>query len=128
MTRFFIERSQNTPLVKFEEGVMLISGRCIPENALLFFEPVFKFISDYGIKPDPMTELNIMLEYANSSTNRSLMTIFTLFEKIYENDNNVSINWFYESGDDLMYELGVDFKALLRIPFSIHERESLKEK
>ena len=125
MARFFIEKTQNTPLIKFEDGVMSISGRCIPENAISFFEPVFKIIAEYSKKPFTLTEVNVMLEYANSSTNRSLMTIFTLFEKIYENGNNVTVNWFYENGDDLMYDLGVDFKALLRMPFAIHERETL---
>jgi hypothetical protein len=121
----FIERTLNTPLIKFEDGVLVISGRCIPENALTFFEPLFKFIADYAYKPYPLTEVNIMLEYANSSTNRSLMTAFTLFEKIFENGNNIAINWYYESGDDLMLDLGNDFKSLLRIPFSILEKESL---
>ena len=123
--QLFIQNTNNTPLVKFEDGVMVISGRSIPENAIDFFEPVFKFIADYSQKPFPLTEINIMLEYANSSTNRSLMTIFTLLEKIYEGGNNITINWYYEFGDDLMHDLGNDFKSLLRIPFAIIEKENI---
>jgi hypothetical protein len=123
---FLIQKTANTPSIKFEDGVLVISGRCIPENSIAFFEPLFKFIAEYSHKPFPLTEINIMLEYANSSTNRSLMTIFTLFEKVYENGNNVNINWYYETGDDLMFDLGSDFKSLFRMPFAIHERESLK--
>lgn len=122
---FLIEKTPNTPLIKCEDGVLIISGRCIPENAITFFEPLFKFIADYSKKPYPLTEVNVMLEYANSSTNRSLMTAFTLFEKIFENGNNVTINWYYETGDDLMLDLGTDFKSLLRIPFSLIEKEEL---
>jgi hypothetical protein len=120
-----IQKASNTPLVKFEDGVLIISGRSIPENAISFFEPLFKFIAEYSKKPDTLTEVNILLEYANSSTNRSLMAIFTLFEHIYENGHNVSINWFFESGDELMHDLGNDFKTVLRIPFDLHEKESL---
>lgn len=120
-----IQRTINTPLVKFEDGVLEISGRSIPENAISFFEPLFKFISDYSKNPYTLTEVNVLLEYANSSTNRSLMTVFTLIEKIYENGNNVNVHWFYEKGDELMAELGNDFKAILRMPFSIQEKESL---
>lgn len=123
---FLIHKTPNTPSIKFEDGVLVIAGRCIPENSITFFEPLFKFIADYSKKPYPLTEINVMLEYANSSTNRSLMTVFTLFEKVYEEGNNVNINWYYESGDDLMADLGNDFKSLFRIPFIIHERESLK--
>ncbi|HEY4784539.1 MAG TPA: DUF1987 domain-containing protein [Bacteroidales bacterium] len=118
-----IPRTLNTPLVKFEDGVLVISGRSIPENAISFFEPLFKYIADYTRTPFPQTEVNVMLEYANSSTNRSLMTVFTLLEKLYENGNNININWYYENGDELMCELGNDFKAILRLPFLIREKE-----
>jgi hypothetical protein len=120
-----IQKTQNTPYIKFEDGVLVIAGRSIPENALTFFEPVFKAIAEYSKKPFPVTEINILLEYANSSSNRSLMTIFTLFEKLYENGNNVYINWFFEAGDDLMYDLGHDYKAIMRLPFMVLERSSL---
>lgn len=119
---FQIPKTTNTPLITFDEGVLVISGRSIPENALTFFEPLFKYIVQYTKNPHPVTEVNLMLEYANSSTNRSLMTIFTLIEKIYENGHNININWYYETGDDLMYELGNDFKTILRIPFTLRER------
>lgn len=123
--QLFIQRTLNTPLVKFEDGVLVISGRSIPENAISFFEPLFRFIADYTKRPYPLTEVNILLEYANSSTNRSLMTVFTLLEKIYENGNNINVHWYFESGDELMSELGSDFKAILRMPFSIQEKDSL---
>jgi hypothetical protein len=122
---FIIQKSQNTPYLKFEDGVLVIAGRSIPENSVTFFEPLFKAIVEYSKKPFPVTEVNILLEYANSSSNRSLMTIFTLFEKLYENGNNVYVNWFFESGDDLMYDLGHDFKAIMRLPFMVLERNSL---
>ncbi len=120
-----IQKASNTPMVKFEDGVLAITGRSIPENAISFFEPLFKFVAEYAKKPYTLTEVNILLEYANSSTNRSLMTIFTLFENIYENGNNVSVNWYFETGDELMRDLGVDFKNVLHIPFTIHEQELL---
>ena len=123
--QLFMQRTLNTPLIKFEDGVLVISGRSIPENALAFFEPLFRFIANYTKRPYPITEVNVMLEYANSSTNRSLMTVFTLLEKIYENGNNIHVNWYYEIGDDLMLELGNDFKALLRIPFQVQGKESV---
>jgi len=121
----YIQRTINTPTIKFEDGVLMISGRCIPENAILFFEPLFAYIAEYSKKPFPLTEVIILLEYSNSSTNRSLMTIFVLLEKIYENGNSVRVNWYYESGDELMLDLGNDFKTLLRIPFVVEEKDIL---
>jgi hypothetical protein len=122
--QLLIEKTVNTPLIEFEKGVLSISGRSIPENSLSFFEPVFKFIADYTKNPHSQTTVNIMLEYANSSTNRSLMTIFTLLEKLHEDGNAICINWYYETDDDLMAELANDFKSLIHMPFNIHERNS----
>lgn len=119
----YIEKTINTPYIKFEEGVLNISGRSIPENAVMFFEPLFKYVAEYTKKPFPVTEVNVFLEYANSSTNRSLMTVFTLMERIYENGNAVFVNWYFEPEDELMFELGNDFKNILRIPFNIAEKE-----
>jgi hypothetical protein len=121
----YIQKTANTPLIKFEDGVLIISGRSTPENAIRFFEPLFKYITEYSKKPHPLTEINLFLEYANSSTNRSLMTVFTLFESVYENGNNILVHWNFEAGDDLMYELGNDFKSILRLPFVLDEKESL---
>lgn len=119
-----IQKTINTPMIRFENGVLLISGRSIPENSLTFFEPLFKFIADYTKQPQSVTTVNIMLEYANSSTNRSLMTVFTLLEKIHEEGGIINVNWYFETDDDLMFELGADFKSLLQIPFEIQEKES----
>ena len=122
---FYIKKTVNTPNIKFEDGVLVISGRCIPENAIIFFESLFSYIVEYSKSPFPLTEVILLLEYSNSSTNRSLMTIFTLMEKIYENGNNVRINWYYEPGDEFMLDLGNDFKSIIRIPFIVEEKESL---
>ena len=119
----FIQKTANTPQIKFTDGVLIISGRSILENAITFFEPLFKFIADYTINPCEITEVNVWLEYANSSTNRSLMTVFTLLERIYDDGKSININWYYENGDDFMYQLGADYKSLLSIPFKIEEKE-----
>lgn len=118
---FKIEKTNSTPFICFEDGVFTIAGRSIPENSTKFFEPVYKAVSDYTLSPFQQTELNLKLEYANSSSNRALINIITLFEKVFESGHNVKINWFYERGDDLMAELGTDVKNLTRIPFNLIE-------
>jgi hypothetical protein len=120
-----IEKTLSTPLVVFDRGVLNISGRSIPENSISFFEPLFRCIAQYSKNPEDQTIVNILLEYANSSTNRSLMTVFTLLEKIQESGKDICINWYCEKDDDTMLELGADFKALLRIPFNISQKSFL---
>ncbi|HEY4786265.1 MAG TPA: DUF1987 domain-containing protein [Bacteroidales bacterium] len=123
--RFFVQKTMNTPMIQFDDGVLVISGKSHPENAHWFFEPFLQFVEGYSKKPFPYTEVNIILEYTNCSTNRSLMALFTLLEKLYEKGNNVTVNWYSETNDDQMYILGVDFKAMFRLPFTIRESESI---
>lgn len=120
----FIDKTPHTPLMKFENGVLLISGRSIPEDSMSLYEPLLKYITEYTYNPLPHTEANIYLEYSNSSTNRSLMLVFELFQKLYSLGNDVSINWYYMKGDDEMIALGEDLKSLWKIPFEIKEVDS----
>jgi hypothetical protein len=120
---FFLEKTSHTPFIKFDNGVLVISGRSIPEDSTMVYEPLFKFIEEYIKNPLPLTEIDISLEYANSSTNRSLMTVFELFENFYGEGHDVKTTWYFAPGDQEIYELGSDFKSLIKIPFEIKELE-----
>jgi len=123
---YFIEKTSHSPMIKFENGVMVISGRSIPEDSSELYAPFFEFITEYSKNPLPSTEANIYLEYSNSSTNRSLLIIFEALQEIYLNGNNVIVNWYYATDDQEMYDLGSDFKSLLSVPFSVKEVETLQ--
>ena len=120
---FYLEKTSHTPFIKFDNGVLVISGRSIPEDSTIIYDPLFEFIENYIKNPLPLTEINISLEYANSSTNRSLMTVFELFEGIYADGHDVKITWYFASADQEMFELGSDFKGLIKLPFEIKELE-----
>jgi hypothetical protein len=120
---FFLEKTSHTPFIKFDNGVLVISGRSIPEDSTMVYEPLFEFIENYIKDPLPLTEIDISLEYANSSSNRSLMTVFELFERIFLNGHDVKVTWYFAHSDQEIYELGSDFKSLLKVPFEIKELE-----
>jgi hypothetical protein len=120
---FFLEKTSHTPFIKFDSGVLVISGRSIPEDSTMVYEPLFEFIERYIKNPLALTEIDISLEYANSSTNRSLMTIFESFESMYADGHEVKTTWYFSTGDQEMEELGNDFKSLIKIPFEIKELE-----
>lgn len=122
--RFFVDKTAHSPLMKFENGVLLIAGRSIPEDSISVYEPLFKFFDRYS---GEMQKINIQikLEYANSSTNRTLMEIFELMEGYRAQGKDISIDWHYVVNDKEMLDLGTDFKELVPLPFRLMEVESL---
>lgn len=121
---YFIKKTSHTPSINFENGILEISGRSIPEDSTQLYEPIIQAIDDYSKKPLPLTKVNVSLDYSNSSSNRSLMTIFESMERLYTKGNNVIIYWYYVKGDLEMLNLGEDFKSLLKLPFMIEEVDS----
>ena len=122
--RFSIEKTAHSPLMKFEDGVLLIEGRSIPEDSFSVYEPLFKFIERFSADFQNI-EIQFRLEYANSSTNRSLMTLFEIMEEHQTKGNNIVISWYYAINDKEMLDLGSDFKDLVPFKFELKEVESL---
>jgi hypothetical protein len=125
---YFADKTPHLPLIRFDKGNMLIAGRSIPEDSAAVYEPLYKALMEYALHPALHTEVNIMLEYANSSTNRSLMTLFEyLYDLLFKNEKSVTVNWFYVEADTEMFELGSDFKDIVQIPFVIIEVKEFPE-
>lgn len=105
-------------------GRLVISGRSIPENSFDFFDPIFAWLNQYVNEPQPLTELNLYIEYFNTASSKCLLDIFRLLEGLGSNDQyKVAINWYYEEEDEDMEYAGEDFKAVVNIPFTIQAVE-----
>jgi len=122
------EKTMHTPLIVFDKGKLYISGRSIPENPSLLYDPLIHSVLEYSLRPEPNTEVNIMLEYSNSSTNRALMELFNiLYEELFLRKKSVIVNWYYITEDTEMYNLGNDFKDLAKVPFALIGVDSFPE-
>lgn len=120
-----IEGTPKTPSVSFsaEEGILELSGRSIPENSIDFYNQLLTWIDDYGSSPKSMTEMNMKLEYFNTSSSKCILDVFKKLENIKKGGNEVIVNWFYESDDEDMLEAGEDYEQIIDIPFSMKEVE-----
>ncbi|MBS1234075.1 MAG: hypothetical protein H6R34_639, partial [Bacteroidetes bacterium] len=67
-----IEGTPKTPSVKFdkESGVMEIKGRSIPENSIEFYKPLVDWLEDYAKSPLKRTQVDVQLEYFNTSSSK----------------------------------------------------------
>lgn len=121
-----IEGTPKTPTVNFnaESGVLEIKGRSIPENAVEFYKPLVDWIGNYGGAAKDATEVNIQLEYFNTSSSKCILDVFKKLESI-NGKSSIVINWHYEEDDEDMLEAGEDYQAIINIPFKMIEMEEM---
>lgn len=125
MDQITIEGTPKTPTVNFDgsTGKVEIKGRSIPENSIEFYKPLVDWLEEYGKSPQALTEVNIQLEYFNTSSSKCILDVFKKLEAIAKADNEVIINWYYEEDDEDMLEAGEDYQSIIRIPFKMIEIE-----
>lgn len=125
MENFFLEGSNKTPELKFdpEKGHFSISGRSIPENSIEFYKPLFEWLDNYSEQVSQTTELDVKLEYFNTSSSKCLVEIFRKLEKLQEKGSEVKVNWYYEEDDEDMEESGEDFQEIIDVPIVMHPVE-----
>jgi hypothetical protein len=119
-----IEGSPKTPTVNFlaQNGKLEVKGRSIPENSIEFYKPLIDWIEEYAKSPNQKTEVNVQLEYFNTSSSKCILDVFKKLEAI---NQEIVINWYYEEDDEDMLEAGEDYDAIINIPFKMIEVEEI---
>jgi len=119
------EGTSKTPYVRLdgENGLVEIKGRSIPENSVEFYKPLIDWLEKYSGEPSSETNVNIQLEYFNTSSSKCILDIFKRLELIHKKGNPVEINWYYEEDDEDMFEAGEDYQSIINIPFKMIEME-----
>lgn len=114
-----IPQTMHTPLVvaSFDEGIISIKGKIIPENPDEFFHQL-EILTNKCLtqKKEGKLNLNLQLDYFNTPSSKFLAHYFKAL--LVEQP---SINWHYEKGDDSIKEAGEDYSTMLKYPFNILE-------
>jgi len=116
-----IEGTRLTPYVNINKGMIEIKGRSIPEDAFDFYNPVINSIKDYFDSSEINTEIHFHLEYINSGSKKFITNILAFINDYYKSGRTITVQWFYDFDDDSMLELGNDLRAMIQIPFFLHE-------
>jgi hypothetical protein len=119
MERLQFNSTSDTPKIILDasNGVFEISQRSFPEDALSFYYPVLNWFAEYLKKPDPLTVLNINLEYYNTSSAKQLFKLFSLIEEA--SPANVLVKWHYKQEDSDMKNSGERFAKLFKVRFEL---------
>lgn len=124
MENLLIKATSKTPEVEFYfNGRMRIKGRSIPEDASIFFDHLQSWIFQYCLNPQGDTVVDIDLEYMNSASAKSLLQMLSELTSVANKGKTLTINWYYESGDDDMVERGEYFEKILKFRFNYVEVE-----
>jgi hypothetical protein len=123
MESLLIEGTPKTPNVNFDlvKGILEIKGRSIPENSIEFYKPLVDWLEEYGQNPKSKTQVNVHLEYFNTSSSKCILDVFKKLEAIHKNKYEVQISWYYEEDDEDMLEAGEDYESIIRVPFKMIE-------
>ena len=121
MESLVLQPTAHTPSVSLnsDSGVFEFKGRSTPENSLDYYDPIFKWLDQYVLKPSSKTVVKLQFEYFNTSSSKCILDVLKKFVKLHNAGNDVTIKWFYEEEDDDMKEAGEDYSDILDIPFEI---------
>lgn len=115
MINYELHPTENTPYVLLDAntGEFCLRGVSIPENATQFFLPIMSWLEGYAQHPQPKTTVHIQLEYFNTSSSKRIFDMLKHLEQLISLNNQVTINWYYDDGDEDIFIAGADYKALL---------------
>ena len=117
MDNIIIPGTSKTPEVSFiaEARTLSLSGRSIPENSIEFYSSLIAW-ADTLCSSEGFVEVNINLEYFNTSSSKCLMD---LLKRIESANVEAQVNWHYEEDDEDMLEAGEDYDAIIDLPFKL---------
>ena len=98
-----IEGTNKTPkvILTAATGVLEIAGKSIPENSFGFYQPLMVWLDNYALQPLPKTEVNMLLEYFNTSSSKCILDFLRKLEVLHKSGKtHVQILWHYEEEDE----------------------------
>ncbi len=121
MEHLVLEKSSDTLGINFnhETGELDICGSSYPENTSEFFEPVIDWISNYMLEITGPITVNFCLDYLNSSSVKFVSDIVDRLANYFMSGGVVTVNWYFQSDDEDIEEMGEDLKVETQMPFNV---------
>lgn len=118
-----ITATEDTPKVVLDHvnNVFEISGRSLPEDVVVFYQPVMQWLEDFEKAPIANMELAIKLEYFNTASSKLILDILLKLEEVYQNGTPMKVKWYFLSSDTDMKEAGEEYSEIVGLPFEITE-------
>ena len=122
-----IEATNKTPYIRLDKdnGEIEVSGISIPENTKEFYWKFNRWLTEYAASPAPDTKVKIKLMYMNSSSTVVITRMLMLLDELIGLKTVVQIDWYYESDDLEMKEIGQYYNDTMKCQINLHEVDKL---
>ncbi len=107
-----ITATDRTPEIRLSgaDGRFSMSGESFPEDVAAFYGQVILAVDQLAGTLGRPLEVEIAMVYINSSSIKAMFRLFEGFDAVRRGGDPVSIRWLFHEDDDIMQELGEDFK------------------
>lgn len=118
MDNLFIQETAYTPRIDFKvNGQLRISGKSLPEDTAVFYEPVVLWIANSNLETLSFT---VRLDYMNSSSAHQISKILmTAKNNAYL--TNCTVEWYYETDDEDNLDFGKEMEYLTDFKFTFYQ-------
>ena len=121
MQDIIVNGTKRTPTVRLEKGIIHFSGRSVPADPAVFYRPIFDWINEYHSKELVPTEVILNFEYINTASTKWIFNILKVLGKADKAHEKLTVTWYFEEGDDDMFDLGNIFQSLVPTDFKFLE-------
>ena len=107
-----IEATDRTPAITLSHDPLklVMAGESFPEDVSAFYGEVITAINQLATTTKGKLEVEMAMVYINSSSIKAMYRIFEGIDAYRQAGNEVQVIWKAEADDDIMQELGEDFK------------------
>ena len=122
MTKIGTEQAY-TPKVTFleKDNRLLIEGQSRQADPSVFYDGLWQQIEFYLDTSKRKFTLEFKLDYISSGSSKWILHILKNLQMKYYGKKPISINWWYEEDDEIIFETGEVYKNLLLLPFEMSE-------
>ncbi len=122
MQSFKIEETKYTPyvLIDPENNNFNMTGQSYPENAAKFYKIILQKFDEFIQNSDQNAPIivNFKLIYLNTSSSKAILILLDILNDTYNNGRKAEINWYYHKENELAYEVGLELKDYIDVPFN----------
>ena len=112
MSDLHIAATDRTPEIELsaDKGIFSMRGESFPEDVAAFYGQVILAIDALASSIQGPLKVDVAMVYINSSSIKAMFRIFEGLENVRKHGHPLSITWYFQDDDDIMQELGEDFK------------------
>jgi len=118
-----INATEDTPNVVLDpvNNLFEISGRSLPEDVVVFYQPVMQWLDELDKAPIQNMLLSIKLEYFNTASSKLILDILLKLEAMFQKGTRLKVKWYFLSNDSDMKEAGEEYSEIVELPFELEE-------